>query len=1146
MFSVPWWTHAFRGQQADATRACLETIAIHDSMSRPPGAADGAPRAAQRLSRIVVLGAAISSALALPATALGADTSIPAGQTKTPADLGGPTDATEVQNGGTLEINGNANVQQSLYTLSGSGVADVGAIHSSGGNNTLSGDVVLADSAFINASAGRLTMDGDISSTLPLDLDLQMGGDGDILHTGNFNLGAAGRSYSFGKVGSGTLTLTGTNNTYSGYLDVQGGTLQIADGGRLTVDPASVNDVTLISANLVVTGAGSTFNNNDYLVLGRDTTDPTSITVDHGGYLYAYGARVGEGVGYAVSTRITATVDGTDSVWELGSIGITVGAAAGGTAALTISNGGAVTSTESGSILVGFGGDGTARVTGTGSELSTNASLTVGELFAGTLLVEQGGLATAHEGHIGVGSNGTVTVTGAGSKLETGDFLGIGEAGSHPGHGELAIEDGALAAADNVWIGLDNGVMPGSSGVLTVLGTAGARGVLETASLMKGNDTASALFDGGVLRATANTADNGYGNPFIGSYKDTFTVAIGSGGMFIDTRGFNVTAAAVLGDNDPHAPGFLDKQGSGTLVLTGENTYSGGTTIAGGTLQLGDGGTTGSIGGDVRNDGILAFNRSDVVTFDGTIAGSGGVQQIGTGMTLLTADSSGLAGISQVRNGILSVDGRLGSAMEVRGGRLQGTGQVGDTTNFAGGTIAPGNSIGTLTVAGNYTGNGGTLEIETVLGDDHSATDRLVVTGNTSGSTHVRVINAGGAGAQTSEGIKIVDVAGASGGSFTLAGNYTFQGDPAVVAGAYAYRLYQGGVGTPADGDWYLRSALRDSAPSSPPLYQAGAAVYEAYAGILQGFNTLDTLQQRLGNRSWAGGAAEAALPADAGSVAGGTWGRVSGRHASIHPRGSTTGARHDADSGQVEVGADGQLYSGSAGALAGGLSLRYGSLSADVSSVFGDGAIRSTGYGLGGSMTWYGKSGFYLDAQASVTWYNSDLSSSTAGTRLVSGNDGFGHAFGVETGRRIGLDAHWSVTPQAQLSYSAIDYDDFTDGFGSSVSLIDAHVLRGRLGISADYEAGRTGQSGQAGRLHAYGIANLYHDFHPRSETRLSGVTLVNGQDALWGGLGFGGTYDWGDGKYALYGEVTADTSLHDFRDSHTLTGRVGLNIRF
>src|SRR5262249_52419134 len=70
---------------------------------------------------------------------------------------------------------------------------------------------------------------------------------------------------------------------------------------------------------------------------------------------------------------------------------------------------------------------------------------------------------------------------------------------------------------------------------------------------------------------------------------------------------------------------------------TGGNTYSGGTTITGGTLQLGNGGASGSIAGNVANNGTFAINRSDTFTFGGIISGSGAFQQNGAGTTIFTA-----------------------------------------------------------------------------------------------------------------------------------------------------------------------------------------------------------------------------------------------------------------------------------------------------------------------------------------------------------------------------------------------------------------------------------------------------------------------------------------------------------------------------
>jgi outer membrane autotransporter protein len=151
--------------------------------------------------------------------------------------------------------------------------------------------------------------------------------------------------------------------------------------------------------------------------------------------------------------------------------------------------------------------------------------------------------------------------------------------------------------------------------------------------------------------------------------------------------------------------GDVEQIGSGTTILTGENTYTGSTTIRRGRLQLGDGGDTGSIdhtsGIMIEQDGTLTFNRSDLKIIDRVISGTGTIEQIGSGITRLTADSSGFTGNTQVNAGTLSVNGILGGTVDVNdGGTLEGLGTVGSTIVHAGGTIAPGNSIGTLTIDG--------------------------------------------------------------------------------------------------------------------------------------------------------------------------------------------------------------------------------------------------------------------------------------------------------------------------------------------------------------------------------------------------------------------------------------------------------------
>ena len=151
----------------------------------------------------------------------------------------------------------------------------------------------------------------------------------------------------------------------------------------------------------------------------------------------------------------------------------------------------------------------------------------------------------------------------------------------------------------------------------------------------------------------------------------------------------------------------LIKGGAGTLALTGSNTYSGGTTISNGTLQLGNGGTSGSIVGNVVDNGTLAFDRSDDVSFANTVSGTGGLTKLGPNALSLTGTNS-YTGTTQVQAGSVYVDGdqsaASGATTVASGATLGGKGILGgDVTVADGATLAPGSNgaIGTLTVNGN-------------------------------------------------------------------------------------------------------------------------------------------------------------------------------------------------------------------------------------------------------------------------------------------------------------------------------------------------------------------------------------------------------------------------------------------------------------
>ena len=245
--------------------------------------------------------------------------------------------------------------------------------------------------------------------------------------------------------------------------------------------------------------------------------------------------------------------------------------------------------------------------------------------------------------------------------------------------------------------------------------------------------------------------------------------------------------------------------------------------------------------------------------------------------------------------------------------------------NFAGGCGAA------LHVDGNYTGSGA-ITINSVLGGDTSKTDLLAVDGNTSGQTKLNVINQDGSGALTVIGIKVVDVGGNSNGSFALCNGYTTKdGQQAIVGGAFAYTLQQGGSQGANDGNWYLVCHAPD--PDTPPVdptcqdtnscppppstrYSDGAPVYEGYGQNMMALNKLPTLQQRVGNRYFAGTiASDAAATSSVGAGAGagaeqpGIWARVEGVHNRLEPSTSTARMKQDINTLQRQAGVDGQFY---------------------------------------------------------------------------------------------------------------------------------------------------------------------------------------------------------------------------------------------
>ncbi|MFD1793217.1 autotransporter outer membrane beta-barrel domain-containing protein, partial [Ochrobactrum teleogrylli] len=268
--------------------------------------------------------------------------------------------------------------------------------------------------------------------------------------------------------------------------------------------------------------------------------------------------------------------------------------------------------------------------------------------------------------------------------------------------------------------------------------------------------------------------------------------------------------------------------------------------------------------------------------------------------------------------------------------------------------------------------------------------------------------------------------------------------------------------------------------------------------------------------------------------------------HNRFEPETTTARMKQDVNTVIMQAGVDGQFYESDEGRWIAGITGQYGHGRADVSSFSGDGDIDTNAWSLGATSTWYGKNGFYIDGQAQITWFDSDLTSSTANIGLADGRKARGYAASLEAGQRFALDEGWSLTPQAQLLWSSIDADGFRDTWNSHVSMHDGDSLIGRLGLAVNHDSNWQAADGTAVNTTIYGIANIYQEFLGGTSVNVAGVNFDTDAQKTWAGIGAGGTYAWANSKYAIYGQGSIDTSLTHFADNYALKGTVGFKMNW
>ncbi|EHQ9603988.1 fibronectin-binding autotransporter adhesin ShdA [Salmonella enterica] len=1117
----------------------------------------------------------------------------------------------DIDNSGVLKV-GEGDLEN---TLSGSGSlvkTGTGELTLSGGNDysggtTITGGTLTADHA---DSLGS----GDIDNSGVLKV-----GEGDLENT----LSGSG---SLVKTGTGELTLSG-DNTYSGGTTITGGTLtadhadslgsgDIDNSGVLKVGEGELKNTLSGSGSLVKTGTGELTLSGDNTYSGGTTiSDGTLIAasvnalgsgdIDNSGVL-----KVGEG-------ELKNTLFGSGSLVKTGTGVLTLSGDNTYSGGTTISDGtliadhadslGSGDIDNSGVLKVGEGelkntlsGSGSLVKTGTG-ELTLSGD---NKTYSGDTTIADGTLIAANVNALGSGNidnSGTLmldangafelanvtTHSGATTALAAGSTLYASQLTQENGS-TLSIDLGA--ATDDAMITADSVTLGGTLNV-TGIGSVTDSWTPEayTYTLIDSDSAITSDFDdltiAGMNRedvdfltidGKVDETDNTHYDltASLSWYADRDNATTDAHGTFTlsDPDGsFNV-AATLTDVDDTLDPGSrwdgksLTKEGAGTLILSGDNDYSGGTTINEGTLvaasttALGTGlvdnnatlvldadGEVSAVGGITTHSGAttqlalgtsLDLGDSALIQQDGSTLNvelnSDSVQPLITGGSatlggdLVVSDASLQARASDAefqsfklmdmdsdisgdftsltmnltdQPDYLTVTGTINpedaseyllteglswnatatSATPAHGTFTLGAGDSFEVTSVLGDKTGNGDwdgksltklGAGKLTLSGvnTYTGNGGSLYLNTVLGDDDSATDKLVITGDASGTTDL-YINGIGDGAQTTNGIEVVDVGGVSTSDAFVLKNE-------VNASLYTYRLYW----NESDNDWYLASKAQsddddsggddsDVTPSDggddggnvtppddggdvAPQYRADIGAYMGNQWMARNLQ-MQTLYDREGSQY---------RNAD-GSV----WARFkAGKAESEAVSGNID---MDSNYSQFQLGGDILAWGNGQQSVTVGVMASY--INADTDSTGNRGADGSQftssgnvdGYNLGVYATWFADaqthSGAYVDSWYQYGFYNNSVESGDAGSESY---DSTANAVSLETGYRYDIALSngntVSLTPQAQVVWQNYSADSVKDNYGTRIDGQDGDSWTTRLGLRVDgklYKGSRT-----------------------------------------------------------------------------------------
>ncbi len=500
----------------------------------------------------------------------------------------------------------------------------------------------------------------------------------------NFSFGIGGTTLTLGRISftrsNGANLTIGARNGTNGSIVFLGG-YDDAGSPKVMIDHSGTN------ANLTFSNASDAFGGTLTMQFG---TASGSIRVANAGRTLT------------INTQVT----GANAFTKIGDgdLVFTAGNSYGGT---TTINAGSIRLEGSGTM-----GSGSVAI-GTGAQMivSRSSSFTISNAISGGGSLSQFGSGTTTLLSSNSYSGGTIISNGT---------LALGHAtNALSNSGSVLVNGGTLelgANSDTVGaVTLASGTISSTAGVLT-----GSSYDLQSGTLsarIAGSGNVDKTTGGTVVVTRNNVSLSGAvtisgGTLQLGNGLSAGTIGSGS---IVNNSVLEINrSSTMVMSNSISGSGSLVHSGSGVTLLTGSNSY-GTTLINSGTIVVGTGGTTGSLGaGAVTNNGQLSLFRSDNFVISNDISGTGDLFMVGSGKASLTGNVN-LNGLIQVQSGTLAIDGSATTASGVQvdaNGVLQGTGTINGNVDVLG-KFAPGNSIGSIVVNGDVDfSGGGTLEIE--------------------------------------------------------------------------------------------------------------------------------------------------------------------------------------------------------------------------------------------------------------------------------------------------------------------------------------------------------------------------------------------------------------------------------------------------